>query len=291
MSKGLGKGLGSLFQSSLVEEDKEEVLDEAIKEVSVDELRSNPYQPRRHFDEEALKELTDSVREHGIIQPIVVRKSIKGYQIVAGERRVKAAKNAGLSTIPAVVKEYSDKQMMEIALIENLQREDLNPIEIAVAYEKLIEELGYTQQQLAERLGISRPLVTNILRLLELPTNLQEYVSRGTLTKGHAMALLSIKEKDIQRKLAERALKDGLSVRQLEELVQQINESKKNTPAKKLPTSPVFKRYEDMLQEVLSTPVKIKQGRKKGRIEIEYYSERELERLIEMMHGDRLISN
>lgn len=290
MSKGLGKGLGSLFQSSLVEEDQEEVLNEAIKEVPIDELRSNPYQPRQHFDEEALQELANSIKEHGIIQPVVVRKSIKGYQVVAGERRMKAAKYAGLSTIPAVVKEYSDKQMMEIALIENLQREDLNPIEIAIAYEKLIEELGYTQQQLGERLGISRPLVTNILRLLELPTDLQEYVSRGTLTKGHAMALLSVKENDLQKKLAERVLKEGLSVRQLEELVQQLNESKKNTPAKKLPMSPVFKRYEDMLQEVLSTPVKIKQGRKKGRIEIEYYSERELERLIEMMHGDRLIS-
>lgn len=289
MSKGLGKGLGSLFQNSLVEEELE-VDSESVVELELKELRANPYQPRRNFDIEAIKELASSIKEHGVIQPIIVRKSIKGYQIVAGERRVRAAEIAELKKIPAIIKDFTDKQMMEIALIENLQREDLNPMEIAVAYQKLIEELGYTQQQLAERLSISRPLVTNILRLLELPADLQEDVSRGTLSKGHAIALLGVKDSTVQRKLAKRVKEEQLSVRQLELLVQEINEPKKKEKAKKISASPHFKQYEDILQEVLSAPVKIKHGRRKGKIEIEYYSEQELERLIEMMHGDRLIS-
>lgn len=289
----MGKGLDRLFQDSLLRDRAEsEETQESVMEINIKDLLSNPYQPRQHFEEEAIEELAASIKEHGIIQPIIVRKCIKGYQIVAGERRMKAAKEAGLQKVPVIVKDFTDKEMMELALIENLQREDLNPIEIALAYQRLIEEFGYTQQELAKRLGISRPLVTNSLRLLELPGDLQEDVSRGTLSKGHAIVLLGVKDSQLQRKIAKRVKEEALSVRQLEVLVQELNEKRKVSSAKKKTANPpIFKRYEDMLQEVLSAPVKIKQGRKKGKIEIEYYSERELERLIEMMHGNSLISH
>jgi ParB family transcriptional regulator, chromosome partitioning protein len=281
----LGKGLGSLFPQMEVTEE------EIVNEVHIEELRPNPYQPRKHFDEETLKELSASIQQHGIVQPLVVRKSIRGYEIVAGERRFRAAKEIGLKQIPVVVKEFSDDQMMEIALIENLQREDLNPIEIANAYQKLMNHLAITQEALAERVGVSRPHVTNFLRLLQLPTDLQDDVSRGTLSMGHARALLGVKDVDLQRKLAAKVKQEKASVRQLEEWIQKINQHplKKEKKQTKSEVKPEIKRYEDILQQVFSTPVKIKHGRKKGKIEIEYYSERELERLIELLNQDRMI--
>lgn len=278
--KRLGKGLGALLPDIDVQES------DTVNEVSLEELRPNPYQPRKHFDPEALQELVSSIKEHGIVQPIVVRKSIRGYEIVAGERRFRAAKEAGLSKVPVVVREFSDDRMMEIALIENLQREDLNPLEVATAYQKLMNHFSLTQEELAARVGKSRPHVTNFLRLLQLPPEIQEDVSRGTISMGHARALLGLKDRELQKKLAEKVKKEGASVRQLEEWVQNIQQVKPKKKKEKTEIHSPYKRYEELLRESLNTPVRIRKGKRKGKIEIEYYSERELERLIELFQGD-----
>ncbi|SHE86238.1 chromosome partitioning protein, ParB family [Seinonella peptonophila] len=280
-SKGLGKGLGALLP------DLSE--DETVTEVSLSELRPNPYQPRKQFDEESLQSLSQSMQEHGLIQPLVVRQSIHGYEIVVGERRFRAAELAKIETLPVVVRECDDRQMMEIALIENLQREDLNPIEVANAYQKLMQHFSLTQEELSDRVGRSRPHVANFLRLLQLPPTLQEDVSRGTLSMGHARALLGIKEEALQRKLAEKVKKEQLSVRELEEWVQKLTSRQTSKKQQSQQPSARFKQYEDLLQEVLSTPVRIRQGRRKGKIEIEYYSEQELERLIEYLNQNAFI--
>lgn len=283
-NKGLGRGLDALFTK--VDVGKEDV----VSEVEIEDLRPNPYQPRKHFDDQGIQELSISIKQHGIVQPLIVRKSIHGYEVIAGERRLRAAKLASLTHIPIVIREFTDEQMMEIALVENLQREDLNPIEVATAYQKLMERLTLTQEELAERVGKSRPHVANFLRLLQLPVEIQSDVSRGTLSMGHARAILGLKDKNLQRKLAARVMKEKASVRQLEEWIQKLNQQQQKT--KEVPTKkeePMIKRYEDILQQVFSTPVKIRPGRKKGKIEIEYYSERELERLIELMHQDHIV--
>jgi len=284
-SKRLGKGLGALLPSVDVTED------DVVNEVDISELRANPYQPRKQFDPDSLEELAESIKEHGIIQPLVVRKSIHGYEIVAGERRFRAGKKAGLTKVPVVIRDFTDEQMMEIALIENLQREDLNPMEIANAYKKLMDHFSMTQEELAARVGKSRPHVANFLRLLQLPSAIQEDVSRGTLSMGHARALLGVKEPDVQMKLAEKVKREGASVRQLEEWIQQINQNgiKKKKPKKAEKVEPQIKRYEEMLQETFNTPVRIRHGKRKGKIEIEYFSQSELERLVELLQRDRLI--
>lgn len=191
MTRGLGKGLNALITSNLIEEG------ETIKEVSVSEIRPNPYQPRKEFEPAAIEELALSISEHGIIQPLIVRKSIKGYDLVAGERRLRAAKSVGLKQVPVVVKSYTDQQLMEIALIENLQRENLNPLEEAEAYGKLIAHHSYTQEQLAKKIGKSRPHVANMLRLLQLPEKIRQMLASSTLTMGHARALLSVEKEKL----------------------------------------------------------------------------------------------
>ncbi|SDX28200.1 chromosome partitioning protein, ParB family [Marininema mesophilum] len=284
-NKGLGKGLDALFPTAKAEEG------EQLNEVSISELRPNPYQPRKQFDPEALEELKASIREHGVVQPLVVRKSIRGFEIVAGERRFRASKEIGLTEVPVVIRDFSDENMMEIALIENLQREDLNSMEIAQAYKKLQNHLSLTQEELAMRVGKSRPHVANFLRLLQLPVELQESVSRGTLSMGHARALLGVKDRDTMILLAKKVEKQEASVRQLEEWVQRggalQQKKKKNKRSEEVPA--IYKRYEDMLQEAYSTPVRIRQGRRKGTIEIEYFSQRELERLVEILHKERIV--
>lgn len=289
MSKGLGKGLNALFLNT----DSDVREDDVVNEVEISELRANPYQPRKNFDEDgSLHELSESVKQHGIIQPLIVRKSIRGYEIVAGERRFRAAKQVGLTKVPVVVREYTDNEMMEIALVENLQREDLNPIEVAMAYQKLLNHLGLTQEQLSERVGLSRSHVTNFMRLLQLPVEIQDDVSRGTLSMGHARALLGVKDPDLQKKLAKKVIEEDTSVRQLEEWIQRLNQTGKQKNEKQKPEqdlSPEMKHYEGVLQEIFSTSVKIRPGRRKGRIEIEYYSERELERIVELLQQDRLL--
>lgn len=281
MAKRLGKGLDALIPQLEVDDE------ESVMTVDVEELRANPYQPRKYFGEESLAELTESIREHGIVQPLIVRKTIKGYEIVAGERRFRAAIRANLETVPVVVKEFNDKQVMEIALIENLQREDLNPIEVANAYQKLMDEFSMTQEELAARVGKSRPHITNFLRLLQLPSTLREDVSRGTLSMGHARALLAVKNDEQQMKLAKKAKDENASVRQLEEWINNLNRGKAtHKKRRKAGVSDLtFKRYEEELRKTLGTAVRIQQGRRKGKIEIEYFSRRDLERLVQLLAG------
>lgn len=277
MAKGLGKGLNAFFTSMDV--GKEEI----VQEVSIKELRPNPYQPRKFFEKEALEELKQSIIEHGILQPIIVRKSIKGFEIVVGERRFRAAKEAKLATVPVVVREMSEQQMMELAVLENLQREDLSPIEEARAYQLLIEKLNLTQEELAKRLGKSRPHIANHIRLLTLPTNIQELISNGKISMGHGRALLGLKQKAKLPLLVEKILKENLNVRQLEHLIQQLNENVPRETKKPKPEKDLFlKEQESFLRERFGTTVHIKQSKNKGKIEIEFFSKDDLDRILEL---------
>ncbi|GAA0378064.1 ParB/RepB/Spo0J family partition protein [Bacillus horti] len=279
MSKRLGRGLDALFTSLEV------TYEEKVIQIKLNDLRPNPYQPRKEFEAEAIEELKKSIEEHGVIQPIIVRKSIKGYEIIAGERRFRASKEAGLATIPAVVKEFNEAQVMEIALIENLQREDLNAMEIAVAYKKILDKFELTQEELSEKVGKSRSHVANFMRLLNLPDNVQNYVSRGTLSMGHARALLSVKERKVMLQLAKKCIDEELSVRQLEEIVQRLEHVSRGTKDKVKKKKDVHLTHiEEALRDTLGTSVKIKKGENKGKIEIEFFSDEDLERIIKLLH-------
>jgi ParB family transcriptional regulator, chromosome partitioning protein len=280
VAKGLGKGIDALF-SHLALAGKEET----IQEVSIHDLHPNPYQPRKTFQPEAIEELKQSILQHGILQPLIVRKTIKGFEIVVGERRYRAAKEANLQTVPVVVRELTDQQMMEFALLENLQREDLNPIEEATAYKMLMEKLQLTQEEIASRLGKSRPHIANHLRLLSLPKDIQKLIINGTLSMGHGRALLGLKQKNKMKLVVERVIREQLNVRQLEKLIQQMNQ---NVPRETLKRKPVeksvfLKESESLLREKLGTNVTIKQTRKKGKIEIEFFSSEDLERILELL--------
>jgi len=276
---GLGRGLEAIFHSQPRE-------DEPVSDVAVTEMRPNPYQPRRVFDEDKLQELSDSIKEHGIIQPIVVRAAVRGYEIVAGERRWRAAKLAGLERVPVVVRAFTDQEMNEIALIENLQREDLNPIEVAEAYLSLMEKFSLTQDVLAKKVGQSRSHVANTLRLLNLPSEIREHVSRGTLSMGHARAILGLTDKQSQVQVAEKAMDEELSVREVEHLVGRLQHMQRDVPreTKKAQAHPVIKQYEDEFRMRLGTGVKIHQGKKRGKIEIEYFSTDDLERILSLLN-------
>ncbi|KKK36863.1 plasmid partitioning protein ParB [Mesobacillus campisalis] len=278
MAKGLGKGLNAFFNMEVGKE-------ETVKEISIKELRPNPYQPRKVFQKEAIEELKNSIIEHGILQPIIVRKTIKGYEIVVGERRFRAAGEAGLETVPAVVRELTEQQMMELAILENLQREDLNPIEEGAAYQNLIEKLGITQEELAKRLGKSRPHLANHIRLLSLPPKIQELISGGKMTMGHGRALLGLRQKDKLPSIAEKTIKEGLNVRQLEQLIQQLNETvPRETKKKPQPGKDIFiADRENHLRERFGTTVHIRQTKNKGKIEIEFFSKEDLERILELI--------
>ncbi|WP_332692391.1 ParB/RepB/Spo0J family partition protein [Halalkalibacter lacteus] len=281
MAKGLGKGLQAFFP------DHNDETQDKVEQIAVTQLRSNPYQPRKIFSEETISELADSIELYGILQPIIARKSIKGYEIVVGERRFRAAQKAGLTEVPVVVKELDEQKMMELALIENLQREDLNPIEEAVAYEKLMEHLSMTQEQLAFRLGKSRPHIANHVRLLNLPKVVQQFISEGKLSMGHGRALLGLKEKQKLSALIEKIFKEKLNVRQVEEIVNQVNERvPRETKRKKVSLSPFLKERQDVLRSRLGTAVAIKPGKKKGKIEIDYFSEEDLERIIQLLDSE-----
>ncbi|WP_017815441.1 ParB/RepB/Spo0J family partition protein [Paenibacillus shenyangensis] len=281
MSKRLGKGLDALIPSLSVSED------DKVIEIPLKELRPNPFQPRKAFDDDNIQELADSIAQHGVIQPIIVRKVLKGYEIIAGERRFRASQVAGKKTIPAVVRTFSDQQVMEIALIENLQRENLNAMEVATAYQALMEEFKLTQEDLSARVGKSRSHIANFLRLLSLPDEVKEYVSRGTLSMGHARALVGIKKEDLILMLAHRAIEEGWSVRQLEEAVQNLETRRKdNDKDKDKKADPYLVDVEQTLQSRFQTTVKIRNSSKdKGKIELNYYSRQELERLLEMLNN------
>jgi ParB family transcriptional regulator, chromosome partitioning protein len=276
MAKGLGKGLNAFFQDVGKEE--------TVQEINLKELRPNPYQPRKTFQREAIIELKDSILEHGILQPLVVRKSIKGYEIVVGERRFRAAKEAKLETVPAVVRELSEQQMMELAVLENLQREDLNPIEEGAAYQTLMDKLKLTQEEVAKRLGKSRPHVANHIRLLSLPPKIQELISTGKISMGHGRALLGLREKAKVPVLVEKVINEALNVRQLEKLIQQLNEDVSRETKKPEKKKDVFiQEREHTLRERFGTTVNIKKNKNKGKIEIEFFSQEDLERILEML--------
>lgn len=281
MAKGLGKGLGAFFPSA-------EVADEdQIREIALKHLRPNPYQPRKTFAEEAIQELKTSIETYGVLQPLIVRESIKGYDIVVGERRFRAASEAGLETVPVVVRDLDEEKMMELALIENLQREDLNPVEEAQAYQKLMDGMQITQEQLAHRLGKSRPHIANHLRLLHLSEPVQAAIASGTLSMGHGRALLGLKNKNKQNTVLERIMKEQLNVRQLETLIQQINKNvpRETKPKKKSSEDVLLQEKEALLRERFGTAVKINKSKRKGKIEIAFYSDDDLERVLDLL-GD-----
>ncbi|MBH0230260.1 ParB/RepB/Spo0J family partition protein [Halobacillus yeomjeoni] len=273
MAKGLGKGLGAFF--SEVEQQK----GEHMTEVPLKDCRPNPYQPRKHFQEESILELKHSIEEHGVLQPLIVRRSIKGYEIVAGERRYRAAKMAGLTAVPAIIREMSDQQMMEIALLENLQREDLTVIEEAKAYQNLMNELDITQDMLANRIGKSRSHIANFVRLLSLPADVIKRMDDGGLSMGHGRALLSLKDRKKLLPLVEKIEKEGLNVRQVERMVYDYNQEKREK--KKENKRDIFlKEQEEHLKQRLGTGVTIHKGKRKGKIEIEFMNEDDLERIL-----------
>lgn len=285
MAKGLGKGLDAFFSNMEVERE------ESLKDVKLNELRPNPYQPRRIFDDESIEELKQSIIEHGILQPLIVRKSIKGYEIVVGERRFRAAKEANLEKIPVIVKNLTEQQMMELAVLENLQREDLTPIEEGTAYQVLMEKLNLTQEELAKRLGKSRPHIANHIRLLSLPPKIQDLISNNQISMGHGRALLGLKKKDKLFVLVDKIIKEGLNVRQLEQLVQEINEHvPRETKQPKIEKDIFIKEQESTLRDRLGTTVNIKQSKNKGKIEIEFFTKEDLVRILELLESKRHFS-
>ena len=287
--RALGRGLEELFYNEPIAYDKmeEKILTETPKEeitnVKISELRSNPYQPRQVFKKEALQELADSIKEHGVFQPIIIKKSIKGYEIIAGERRVKASQMAGLEEIPAIVRDFTDEEMMEIALLENLQRENLNPIEESRAYKKLIETLNITQEELAKKLGKSRSYITNMIGLQTLPDSIQDLISDNKMSMGHARVLSKLENENQQKELAEKIINDGMSVRDLENLTKSTDEFERTHKIKKhTPSSNQYQYLEDELCDKLGTKVKIKTNK----IEISFVNGNDLNRLLEIMNLD-----
>lgn len=281
--KGLGRGINALFADF----DEEKEADEKVEELQLDEIRPNPYQPRKNFDEENLKDLSDSIRKNGVFQPIIVRKSsVMGYEIIAGERRFRASKLAGKDSIPAIVRAIDDEQMMEVAVLENLQREDLSPLEEAEAYSTLMKNLKITQSELSERLGKSRPYIANYLRLLDLPRGVKAFVQDGKLSMGQARTLLALKDKDKLVELAKKTVKENYTVRQLEQIVNDMNGKKKVKKDRKKKLSPYLLQSQDRLQEKFGTKVAIKANEKtgKGKIEINYLSTEDFNRILDVLN-------
>lgn len=275
--KRLGRGLEALIT---IDEENEE----GIKDIKINDIEPNKEQPRKVFDDEKLNELAESIKKHGIVQPIIVRKEGEMYRIIAGERRWRAAKLAGLKTIPAIIKDLNDREIVEVALIENLQREDLNPIEEAEAYERLIKEFQMTQEEISEIVGKSRPAIANSLRLLNLEAGIRQKLIDGEITSGHARALLMIEDKDLQIKAMQEIVSNGYSVRDAERMVRRIQGEKERIKERKEKIKEQeIKSLEEMLQNILGTRVKLNQSKRSGKIIIEYYSKEELDRIIEII--------
>ena len=286
-SKGLGRGIDALFSSF---EDIEQIDEktEQVQEISLDDIRPNPYQPRKTFDEEALKELADSIQLNGVFQPIILRQSsVKGYEIIVGERRVRASRLAGKESIPAIIREFDEQAMIEIAVIENLQREDLSPLEEAEAYQMMSDKLKLTQAQVAERVGKSRPYIANYLRLLTLPEDVKVLLRNGDLTMGQARTLLGLKDQKQMSELAKRVVQDGITVRQLEQLVQQMTEpteTKEKKQRQKIAKPSYILESEERLMDRFGTSVQITPKGEQGKIEIEYLSPNDLDRILELLN-------
>ena len=302
---GLGRGLDALFGDVEVKStkqttkktaqkaagtkakaaDKEETTEgNGLRYIDINDIKPNANQPRKSFDEDKLEELAESIDRHGMIQPVVLRSARQGYEIVAGERRWRAARMVGLKEIPCIVKELTDEENMLLAIIENMQREDLNPIEEAEGLKQMIDTYGLTQEQVSRGVGKSRPYITNSLRLLKLPEKIRYLTADGSLSVGHARALASIKDEKVQQNLAERAVKDGLSVRQMEKLAQDSRDREK-TRKKRTSKSADEKRVETELREALGTKVTLNRKGAKGKIEIEFYNGDEMERLIDLLRS------
>ena len=286
-AEGKGKKRGRPAGSGKKDEAKKPEADDenSIVYIDINDISPNAVQPRRNFDPEKIKELADSIVEHGLIQPVVLRRKGEKYELVAGERRWRAAREAGLKSIPALVRKLDERQNMLLAIIENTQREDLNPIEEAAAIRRLAEDYKLTQEEIAKSLGKSRPYIANAVRLLKLPAEVQEMVSEGLLSAGHARALIAIESEDTQLNLARRASNESLSVREMEKLASEEGRKgkKKGKKAGKPKKSEETESVERELKEKLGTRVSIVQRGKRGRLEIEYYSREELERLVELL--------
>jgi ParB family chromosome partitioning protein len=276
VKKGLGKGLGALISNESIDDDS------GVVELKINEIEPNSGQPRKFFDDEKLVQLSESIKQHGIIQPIIVKKDANIYTIIAGERRWRAAKIAGLTKVPVLIKDFTDKQVMEIALIENLQREDLNPIEEADAFLRLMDEYNLTQEQIAETIGRSRSAIANSLRLLGLCDEVKKFVISGDITSGHARTLVIIQDEKLQKTAAEYIIQNKLSVRETENYIKSLFRTKVNRKTKS--DNPDLKIVEDKLKNILGTKVKLVANNDKGKITIEYYSNDELDRLLDFFY-------
>lgn len=286
-SRGLGRGLEALIPTMSEQE--------VVKELLITDIVANKYQPRNEFNEEALEELAESINQYGLLQPVIVRKVLNGYELIAGERRWRAAQKNGAKTIPAIVREYSDIETTEIALIENLQRENLNAIEEAGAYQRLVNEFGLTQEELAKKIGRGQSHIANFIRLLNLPEIVQEYVSRGTLTMGQVRPLLTLESEDLQIEAAEYIIAEDLSARDAEKLVKKLMKDpqvlQEELEEEEYKEDIFVVEAEDVLKMALGTKVKIKPGKKKSKIEIEFYSADDLERLVEVLTNPKTVTN
>lgn len=287
--KGLGKGLDALFANAEINTQQisvsntKENIEKGISYININDIKPNENQPRKDFNDEKIEELADSIKEHGLIQPVVLRKSGKGYEIVAGERRWRACRKAGIKEIPCIIKELTDEENMLVAIIENMQREDLNPVEEAEGINQMIEVYGMTQEQVSKSVGKSRPYITNALRLLKLPVEIRRMLSEGKLTAGHARAIAGVEDKKKQLLIAELVIKNELSVRQTEKLIKEEKINEKRPAKRRAEKNADVKRVEEDLKMILGTKVNLEHKGKKGKIEIEYYSREELDRLIELL--------
>lgn len=292
--KGLGKGLDSLIPDNnsmksvtsekTVESKEDAAAKSGVQVMKINEVEPNRDQPRKNFDEDALLELSDSIKQFGVLQPLLVRKRKDYYEIIAGERRWRAAKLAGVKEVPVIEKEYTDQEILEIGLIENIQRENLNPIEEAIAYKRLLEEFNLKQDEVAERVSKSRTAVTNSMRLLKLSDKVQQMIIDDMISTGHARALLAIDDPELQYTLANKIFDEKLSVRETEKLVKEIKNPKKPKEKKPVANSFIYQDLEEKMKSVFGTKVSItSKGKGKGKIEIEYYSDDELEHLFDMM--------
>ncbi|MBS5926773.1 MAG: ParB/RepB/Spo0J family partition protein [Clostridium sp.] len=273
----LGKGLGALIPDEINEGNEGKLM------ISLNKIKSNIDQPRKSFDNEKIAELAESIKNHGIIQPLILKENDGGYIIVAGERRWRAAKMVGLKEVPAIVMDLTEKQVLEISLIENIQRQDLNPIEEALAYKKLLSDFNLTQEELSKRIGKSRTAITNTIRLINLDSRVQQYVIDGIISEGHGRALLSLEDSELQYIYSQKVIDEKLSVRELEKLIRNASlKSEKNKKNEQL--NPYYKDIRDRLQNYFGTKVNLSSKKNKGKIEIEYYSQEDLERILDIIN-------
>ena len=275
----LGKGLGALIPDEIeVKKEENNLL------LPLNKIKNNSEQPRKAFDNEKIAELAESIKHHGIIQPLIVKKEGNNYVIVAGERRWRAAKMVGLKEVPAIIMDLTEKQILEISLIENIQRQDLNPIEEALAYKKLLSDFKLTQEELSKRIGKSRTAITNTMRLINLDERVQQYLIDGIISEGHGRTLLGIEDADLQYEVAQKVIDEKLSVRELERLIKKIllPQEKNDTRIKEL--NPYYKDVRDRLQDYFGTKVNLSSKKNKGKIEIEYYSEEDLQRILDIIN-------